>query len=84
MNTFFSQQISQTRILDSNLITRQYKLDMMARFMEIKAMNPRITQKEKAKNLDTQLLVYNVIDMIKTSFRPIKVQLIVIKKNKRF
>ena len=38
----------------------------MARFMETKAMNLRITQKEVAKELDTldtQLPVYNVIDM---------------------
>ena len=28
------------------------------------AMNPRLTRKEIAKNLDTQLLVNNVIDMI--------------------
>ena len=30
---------------------RQYKLDLMARFMEIKAMNPKITQNENAKGL---------------------------------
>ena len=50
-NTFSSQQISQTGNLGSNLITRQYKLDLMARFMEIKAMNPRLTQKGIAKEL---------------------------------
>ena len=32
-NTFSLQQISQTGILDSNLITRQDKLNIMARFM---------------------------------------------------
>ena len=50
-NTFSLQRISQTGNLDGNLITRQYKLDLMAGFMEIKATNPRSTQKEIAKEL---------------------------------
>ena len=50
-NTYPLQQISQTGNLGSNLITRQYKLDLMARFMEIRAMNPRLTQKEIAKEI---------------------------------
>ena len=48
-NTFSLQQISQTGILDSNLIMRQYKLDMMARFMEMQAINPTLRQPEIAK-----------------------------------
>ena len=35
-NSFSLQQISKTGNLESNLITRQYKLNLMARFMEIK------------------------------------------------
>ena len=34
-NTFSLQQISQTSNLDFNLILRQEKLDLLARFMEI-------------------------------------------------
>ena len=50
-NTFSLQQISQTGTLDSNLILRQYKLDLMARFMEMKAINPKLRQSETTKEL---------------------------------
>ena len=50
-NTFSLQQISQTGNFDSDLITRQYKLDLMARFMEIKSINPKLKQSEIAKEL---------------------------------
>ena len=50
-NAFSLQQISQTVNLDSNLITRQYKLDLMARFMEIKSMSPKLRQDQIAKVL---------------------------------
>ena len=43
-NTFSLQQISQTGNLDSNLIFRQYNFDLTAKFMQIKATNPRLTQ----------------------------------------
>ena len=33
-NTFYLQQLSQTRNLDNNLILRQYKLDLKARFIK--------------------------------------------------
>ena len=55
---------SQTGKLDGNLVLRQYEFDLMAKFKEIKSLKPRLTQKEKLKNLEIQLLVYNVIDMI--------------------
>ena len=52
MNKIFSlQQLSQTGNLDSNLITRQYQLDLMARFMETKSVNPNLKQSEIAKEL---------------------------------
>ena len=35
INTFSLERISKTGNLDSNLIVRQYKLNLMARFMEI-------------------------------------------------
>ena len=50
-NTFCLQQLSQTGNLDNKLKSRQCELDLIVRFMEIKAMNPRLTQKEKAKEL---------------------------------
>ena len=50
-NTYSLSKISKTGSLDSSLILRQYKIDLMARFMEIKAMNPRLTQNEIAKEL---------------------------------
>ena len=50
-NTFSLEQISKTGNLDANLILRQYKLDIMARFMETKSNNPKLTQKQIAKSL---------------------------------
>ena len=47
--TFPSEQLSQTVNLDSDLITRQYKLNLMAKFMEIKFTNPNLKQSAKAK-----------------------------------
>ena len=47
-NTFSLQQISRTGNLDSNLISRQYKLNLMADFMRIKHKNPKLKQSEIA------------------------------------
>ena len=44
-------EISKTGSLDSSLILRQYKLDLTARLIEIKTMNPKLTQNEIAKQL---------------------------------
>ena len=41
-NTFSLKQTSKTGNLDANLIARQCKLDIMARFMEIKSVNLRL------------------------------------------
>ena len=52
MNNIFSlQQLSQTGDLDSNLILRQYNFNLTVRFIQTKALNPRLTQKEIAKEL---------------------------------
>ena len=51
MNTFFLQQISRTRNLDANLILRQFRLDLLARFMENTSINTKMKQKETAKEL---------------------------------
>ena len=50
-NTFSLQQTSLTGNLDKKSITRQYKLNLMTRFMEIKSLNPKVTQFEIAKEL---------------------------------
>ena len=45
-NSFSLQQIHKTGNLDSNLISRQYKLNLMAKFMQIKFENSKLTQSE--------------------------------------
>ena len=50
-NSFSLQQIQKTRNLDANLISRQYKLNLMADFMRIKYENPKMKQSEKANQL---------------------------------
>ena len=52
MNNIFSlQRTSQTGNLDSNLILRQYKLDLKARFRQIKSINPKLGQSQIGKEL---------------------------------
>ena len=36
------EQISKTGHLESNLILRHYKLDLVVSFMEIKSVNPKL------------------------------------------
>ena len=49
-NSFSLQQISSTNILDSNLISRQYKLNLMADFMGVKYENRKMKQSERANH----------------------------------
>ena len=51
-NSFSLQQIQKTSNLDANLISRQYKLNLMADFMKVKYENPRLRQSEIANQLD--------------------------------
>ena len=52
MNTTFPvEQISKTGNRVSDLITRQFKLHLMARFMELKSVNPRLRQDQRAKEI---------------------------------
>ena len=51
INSFSLQQFHKIRNLDSNLISRQYKLNLMAKFMQIKFENPKLKQSEKADQL---------------------------------
>ena len=51
MNDTFSTKKSKTDNLDANLISRECKLDLLARFMEIKSVDPRLSQDQIAKEL---------------------------------
>ena len=50
-NTVSLQQTSRTSNLDANLITRQYKLNLMTDFMRMKYENPKLKQSEIANQL---------------------------------
>ena len=50
-NSFSLQQIQKTSNLDANLISRQYKLNLMADFMRVKYENPELKQSEIANQL---------------------------------
>ena len=50
-NSFSLQQIQETSNLDANLISRQYKLNLMADFMRVKYENPKMKQCEIANQL---------------------------------
>ena len=51
MNNGFSlQQIQKTSNLDANLMSRQYKLNLMADFKKLKYGNPRLKQSQKEKS----------------------------------
>ena len=50
-NTFSLQQIQKTSNLDANLVSRQYKLNLMADFMRLKYENPKMKQSEIANQL---------------------------------
>ena len=50
-NSFSLQQIQKTSNLDANLISRQYKLNLMADFMRVKYENPRMKQCEIVNQL---------------------------------
>ena len=45
-NSFSLHQIQKISNLDANLISRQYKLNVMADFMKVKNENPRMKQSE--------------------------------------
>ena len=50
-NSFSLQQIQKTSNLDANLISRQYKLSLMAGFMKVKNENPKMRQSEITNHL---------------------------------
>ena len=50
-NTFSLQQISRSGNLDSKLISRQYKLNLMTDFKRMKNENPKLKQSPIANQL---------------------------------
>ena len=50
-NSFSLNQIQKTSNLDANLISRQYKLNLMCDFMRLKYDNPKLKQSEIASRL---------------------------------
>ena len=50
-NSFSLQQIQKASNLDANLISRQYKLNLMADFMRLKYENPKMKQSQIANQL---------------------------------
>ena len=50
-NSFSLQQIQKTSNLDADLISRQYKLNLMADFMRVKYENPKMKQSQIANQL---------------------------------
>ena len=50
-NSFSLPQIQKTSTLDANLISRQYKLNLMADFMKLKYENPRMKQSQIANQI---------------------------------
>ena len=50
-NSFFLQQIQKTSNLDAKLLSRQYKLNLMADFMRVKIENPKMRQSQIANQL---------------------------------
>ena len=67
-NSFSLQQIQKTSGLDANLISRQYKLNLMADFMRVKYENPKMKQSEIANQIgmssSTLQRYRNDIDML--------------------
>ena len=50
-NSFSLQQIQKTSNPDANLISREFKLNLMADFMRVKYENPKMKQSEIANQL---------------------------------
>ena len=50
-NNFSLQQIQKTSNLDANLISRQYKLNLMADSLRLKYENPKMKQSEIANQI---------------------------------
>ena len=63
-NSFSLQQIQKTSNLDANLISRQYKLILVADFMKVKYENSRMKQSEIANQIGLSTSTLQNIKMI--------------------
>ena len=63
-NTKSCKQISKTNHLISNLLLREIKLDLMAKFMKIKSLNTKLNQDKKPTNYVAEVVLYNDIETI--------------------
>ena len=67
-NSFSLQQIQKTSNRDANLLSRQYKLNLMADIMRVKNENPKMKQSEIVNQLGMSFLTLqryrNEINMI--------------------
>ena len=64
-NTFSLQQLSCTSNHDANLISRQYKLNLMADFMRMKYENMKLNQSEITNQLSYSSYTLQNTEMIK-------------------
>ena len=71
-NTFSLQEISRTSNLDANLISRQSKLDLMAKFLRVKYGNTKLKQSEIANKsvLSSSTLPPKIWKRYKYAFTP--------------
>ena len=63
-NNFTLQQVSRTRNLDSNLLSRQYTLILMADFMRLEHENQKLRQSETSNLLGYFFILYNDTELI--------------------
>ena len=67
-NSFSLLQISRTGNLDSNLIFRRYKLNLMTDFMRVKYENPKMKQSEIANQLGYSTSTLQIQERYKYAF----------------
>ena len=74
-NTFSLRQISRTSNLDANLISRQYKLNLMADFMRVKYENPKLKQSEIANQVSLSTSTLQGVRNDKNMLSPYRIHL---------
>ena len=74
------EKVSKAGIFDSILILQQYKLVLMARFVEIKSINPKLKQFEIAKELGCSISSSQILRIDINRLSPYR---ILLNSNKR-
>ena len=82
-NTFSSQQASKMGDLYSNLLFRQYKLDLLAKIIEMKRINPKFGQNQIAKGFVALSSTLKRYRLHRKMCSPKKSHQILRKENKR-